>query len=58
MTNLTGPFEGDWTYRSYSNNPDPKVDPNTDPSLVSGTAPFRGEAKAAATPTFSQDAGL
>jgi hypothetical protein len=29
MTNLTGPFEGDWTYRSYSNNPDPKVDPNT-----------------------------
>jgi hypothetical protein len=29
MTNLTGHFEGDWTYRSYSNNPDPKVDPNT-----------------------------
>src|ERR1700683_2223603 len=29
MTSATGLFEGQWTYRSYTNNPDPKVDPNT-----------------------------
>ena len=31
MTNMTNPnkiFEGEWTYRSYTNNPDPNVDPN------------------------------
>lgn len=29
MTNPSGLFEAEWTYRSYSNNPDPAVDPNT-----------------------------
>ena len=29
MAGFSGLFEGEWTYRSYSNDPDPAIDPNT-----------------------------